>query len=157
LEKFIPLKPIFGMRFASSVIGLIFISLALFSMFSQNSENSNAELVYILIGILFIAISLQNFFLGDKKYIKITESKIEIKKWILSPKINIDISKITKIRIVGSSYSIKYADTQELINLDWISGYSKNKFSKELEKLSNKNNFEFEIINILDKFKNKEL
>ncbi len=159
MEKTIYLKAPLGTNIILAIIGLVFLFSGIYSFAYQSVENQTNyyALAYSILGMnIFVAIFNTKLF-GNKKFIKFTDKFIEIKRWTITKLIKIKIEEIKEIKFIASRVSIKYADTQELINLDWVSSGSRTELSLALKELSETKGFLYEVINIFDKFKGKEL
>lgn len=159
MEKTVYLKAPLGTNIILVVIGLIFLLSGIYSFAYQSTENKTNyyALAYSLLGINIFAVIFNTKLFGNKKFIKFTDQFIEIKRWAITKLIKIKIDEIKEIKFIASRVSIKYAETQELINLDWISSQSRKELSVVLKELSESKGFPYEVVNIFDKFKDKEL
>jgi len=159
MEKTIYLKAPLGTNIILAVIGLIFLLSGIYSFAYQSVENQTNyyALAYSILGINILAAIFNTKLFGNKKFIKFTDTFIEIKRWAITKLIKIKIDEIKEIKFIASRVSIKYADTQELINLDWISSASRKELSLALKELAEEKGFPYEVVNIFDKFKGKEL
>ena len=159
MEKTIYLRAPLGTNIILAVIGLIFLLSGIYSFAYQSVETQTNyyALAYSLLGINIFALIFNSKFFGKKKFIKFTDKFIEIKRWAITNLIRIKIEEVSEIKFIASRVSIKYADTQELINLDWVSSGSRKELSLALEKLAEEKAFPYEIVNVFDKFKGKEL
>jgi len=159
MEKTIHLKAPLGTNIILAVIGLIFLLSGVYSFAYQSIENKTNyyALAYSLLGITIFSLIFNSKFFGNKKFIKFTDKYIEIKRWAITKLIRIKIAEIKEIKFIASRVSIKYADTQELINLDWVSSGTKQELSVALKELSETKGFLYEVVNVFDKFKGKEL
>jgi hypothetical protein len=159
MEKTIYLKAPLGTNIILAVIGLVFLLSGIYSFVYQSVETkiNYYALAYSLLGINIFAVIFRTKLFGNKKFIRLNDEFIEIKRWAITKLIKIKIDEINEIKFIASRVSIKYANTQELINLDWISSGSRKELSLALEKLAEEKAFPYEIVNIFDKFKGKEL
>lgn len=159
MEKIIYLKAPVGTQIILAFIGILFVFSGVYTFFlpTEQIQNPAYSIVYFLLGLLIILYTFKDNFFGNGKFIKFTDKFIEIKRWSVTRLIKINIEEIEEIKFIASRVSIKYADTQELINLDWISSQSRKELAVVLKELAQNKDFPYEVINIFDKFKDKEL
>jgi len=159
MEKIIYLKAPFGTKIVLFVIASIFLLSGIYSFAYQSNEDqiNYYAIAYSLLGINIFAIIFNEKFFDNKKFIKFNDKFIIIKRWIITKPIKIRIEEVKEIRFIASRVSIKYADTQELINLDWVSTNSRKELSLALKELAKTKDFPYEILNIFDKLKVKKL
>lgn len=158
MTKTIYIRPFSGMTIGSILLGVVFVFAGISSLLNSEPElsNVNYKIAYIIVGFISLTIGFKSKMFAKKKYIKISENYIDIKRWALTKVISIKIDEITEIKVIASRVSIKFANSAELVNLDWVSSRTKNDVTKALEEFTREKEIPFEIIQIFDKFKEKK-